>query len=169
MTLDELVASKKINPDQKAQLLKKPAIQEQVKALEEQIKQYRQFGKDYEDRLAKEKASLQAIHEAEINKIKSQAAEEAIAKATAQQEADLLVLTQFLNAASSKRNDESTPALEGKAFEGVLLKIYQGSTDAISDMKKLVAGADSKVTSIEGEELDFTCKDPCVCFMAIIY
>ena len=158
MSLDELVAAKKINNDQRAQLLKKPAIQEQIKAFEEQIKQYRQFGKDYEDRFAREKSGLQESHEAEINKIKLEAAEQALAKWSEQQETDLLVLTQFLNAASSKRNDDSIDDVEKAAFEGVLVKIYQGSTEAIVHMKNLVSGSDAKVTSIEGDELEFTCK-----------
>ena len=158
MSLDELVAAKKINNDQRAQLLKKPAVQEQIKALEEQIKQYRQFGKAYEDRFAREKSSLQEAHEVEINKIRLEAAEQALAKSLEQQETDLLVLTQFLNTASSKRNDDSVDAVEKAAFEGVLLKIYQGSSEAIVHMKDLVSGSGAKVTSIEGDELEFTCK-----------
>ncbi|KKY15184.1 hypothetical protein UCRPC4_g06410 [Phaeomoniella chlamydospora] len=156
ISLNDLVASKKINTDQKAQIERRPALHEQVKSLEQQLDRYRQFGKDYEDRFEQEKSAIKQSHDAEVARIKQEAADEAAAKASSQQDADLLVLTQFLHAASSKRNDESTPALEGKAFEGVLLKIYQGSREAIADMKKLVNGDDSKVTSIENEELDFT-------------
>jgi Flp pilus assembly CpaE family ATPase len=65
-TLDELVASKKINADQKAQVLKKPALQAQLKQYEDQVTQFRKVEKDLEDRFAVEKAHLIEQHQAEL-------------------------------------------------------------------------------------------------------
>lgn len=53
--LDQLLAARKINPDQKAQAQKKPSLQASLAQLEEQVAQYKQFDEDYQKRLAAEK------------------------------------------------------------------------------------------------------------------
>ncbi|KAK2834948.1 hypothetical protein FQN49_006756, partial [Arthroderma sp. PD_2] len=69
-TLEELVALKKINSDQKAQALKKPALQETVAHIEEQISQYKQLETYYEEQQSKEKAKLETQHKEELESLK---------------------------------------------------------------------------------------------------
>ena len=160
VSLDDLVASKKLNNDQKAQMERKPQLQEQVKGLEDQIDRFRQFIKDTEARFEKERGTTKESHQAEVAKARQEAADEARTQALKEHESELLTLTQFLNAASTKRLDESpeTSQAEKDAFEDVLLKVYQGTSQAIGDIQKLAQGSQEKIVTVRGEELDFTCE-----------
>ena len=156
VSLDDLIARKKINADQKAQILKKPALQSELVRLEEQLVHYRKFGKDYEDRFAKEKIALEESHGEALTKAKLEALDEATLSSQKKVEDDLLILSQFLHAAAAKRTDGDLDAVEKAAFEGVLLLVYQGNSAAIAAFKDIAAGAEKKVISTSGDELDFT-------------
>jgi hypothetical protein len=154
--LEELVAKKKINADQKAQILKKPGLQAELARLEDQVVHYRKFGKDYEDRFAKERSTLEVSHAEAIAQVKLEAADEATVTALKKFDDDLLVLSQFLHAAAAKRQDDELDPVEKAAFEGVLLLVYQGNNAALAAFKDIAAGSDKKVSNTEGDQLDFT-------------
>lgn len=156
VALDELVAKKKINADQKAQILKKPGLQAELARLEDQVVHYRRFGKDYEERFAKEKSSLEELHAGALAKAKVEAADEATITMLKKFNDDLLVLSQFLHAAAAKRQDDELDPVEKAAFEGVLLLVYQGNNAALAAFKDIAAGSETKVSNTEGEQLDFT-------------
>src|SRR2546430_13094 len=59
VTLDELVISRKINSDQKAQALNKPVLRWKLSLLEEQVVQCKKIDQDYRSRFANEKAELE--------------------------------------------------------------------------------------------------------------
>lgn len=156
VSLDELVATKKLNADQKAQILKKPALQTQLAQLEEQLTSFRAFAQEIEDRAAKEKASLGEAHEAAIASIKEKAVQEAEDAKTQAVEDALRVITHFLHTAASKRQSEEADSEEGRAFEGALLLVYQGNEASLSTLKNLVYGTEEKVPDVHNEPLDFT-------------
>ncbi len=156
VSLDELIMKKKINADQKAQILKKPALQAELGRLEDQVVHYRKFGKDYEDRFVKEKSALEESHAEALAKVKLEAADEATITILKKFDGDLLVLSQFLHAAAAKRQDDELDPIEKAAFEGVLLLVYQGNNAALAAFKDIAAGSDKKVLNTEGDQLEFT-------------
>ncbi|KUL85218.1 hypothetical protein ZTR_08923 [Talaromyces verruculosus] len=153
-SLDQLIAEKKINADQKAQALKKPSLQAQVAQIEEQIAQYKQFAAHYEERLVSQKTSLETAHKQELEAVR----EKAVAEAKESQEttirAQLLTLSRFLRSAASVRRTGDAASAESQAFEGVLLQVYGGNQDAVESMLKLINGTDDKVTGVDGQVLD---------------
>lgn len=156
IALDDLVAQKKLNADQKAQILKKPALQAQLAQLEEQLTSFRAFAQEIEDRAAKEKASLIEAHETAIASLKGKGVQEVEdIKAKAVEDA-LRVVNHFLHSAASKRQSEEADSDEGRAFEGALLLVYQGNEAALSTLKSLVYGTEDKVPDTQGEALNFT-------------
>ena len=155
-TLDDLVASKKLNADQKAQVLKKPALQAQLKQYIEQVVQCRKVEKDLEDRFAVEKAHLIEQHQAELARTREEVAAEANKTLSKTLDEGLLVLSRFLHAAAAKRQTAEAESEEGRAFEGALLLVYQGNNASLTTLKNLIAGSEDKVTSTLGEPLDFT-------------
>jgi hypothetical protein len=168
-TLDELVAERKINKDQKEQLLKKPALQASLVQLEEQIAQYKKFDQEYKSRSQAEKAEFEKTFN-ERAATTSKDHEEALAaaktegKATAlkEQEADLLLLTQFLKLAAITRLDEdSANTDDSKALEGLLAQVYGGNAIAVAAMVNLIHGTEEPIISVTGETLKVTCT--CIC------
>src|SRR6202034_4350172 len=155
-TLDDLVAAKKLNTDQKAQVLKKPALQAQLKQYEEQVTQCRKVEKDLEDRFAAERAHLIELHQAELAATREEVTAEANKSLSKKLDEDLLILSQFLHAAAAKRQTAEAESEEGRAFEGALLLVYQGNNASLTTLKNLIAGSDDKVTSTLGEPLDYT-------------
>ncbi len=131
-TLDQLLAARKINQDQKAQAQKKPALQASLAQLEEQVAQYKQFDEDYQKRLATEKAALETFHKDELDKVKEAASSAAKAEGAKEAKDNLLALSKFLRAAAAKRQggDETSP--ENRAFEGALLLVYGGEAAAVA-------------------------------------
>lgn len=157
-SLDDLVAEKKINNDQKAQALKKPALQATIAQIEQQISQFKQYGEYYEDRIIKQKSELEEAHKKELEKARMEAAEEATRAADKALRDRLLALTRFLRAASTVRISGDETSSNSRAFEGVLLQIYEGGDDAVSAMVKLIDGSDDQVPAVDGELLDITCE-----------
>ncbi|KAI9792328.1 MAG: hypothetical protein M1816_002553 [Peltula sp. TS41687] len=158
VSLDDLVANRKINTDQKAQALKKPSLQASLAQLEEQISQYKKFDQEYQTRLNSEKATLKASHEAEIDSARTQAKEEGRVEAQKEARDTLLLLSKFLRLAAARRQegDAEPDSAEKKALEGLLLMVYGGDEGAVAAMEKLVNGADERVLSTSQELVDFT-------------
>ncbi|KAL1955636.1 hypothetical protein VTO42DRAFT_8369 [Malbranchea cinnamomea] len=155
-SLDDLVAEKKINADQKAQALKKPTLQAQIAQLEEQLSHFKQYGAYYEGRLAKQKEELEEAHKKELEAAKQQAVEEATRAADKSFRERLLVLTRFLRAAAAWRVSGDDSSSDSRAFEGALLQVYGGTDEAVSAMIKLIEGSNEQVPSVEGELLEVT-------------
>ncbi|KAI4763263.1 hypothetical protein E4T51_03726 [Aureobasidium sp. EXF-12344] len=153
-SLDELLASRKINADQKAQASKKPALQASLAQLEEQIAQYKKVDADYQSRMSAQHSHLTSSHQAEIEKMKADLTgqlEEQLNSALRQK---LLTFSQFLRAAAAKRViEEEADSDESKAFEGALLLVYGGDDKAVDAVMNLITGSDEQVPSVEGELL----------------
>ena len=156
-SLDELVAEKKLNADQKAQALKKPALQAQVAQIEEQFSHYREFAAQYEERLASQKAALEKIHQEELEAVRANAVADTTEATSRVLRQQLLTLSKFLCAAANSRR-AGEESLESRALEGVLFQVYAGNQDAVNSMLKLINGADDKVPSVEGPDLEFSCE-----------
>ncbi|KAI0385502.1 hypothetical protein F5Y04DRAFT_186887 [Hypomontagnella monticulosa] len=160
-TLEELVAAKIINPDQRLQRLKKPQLESELARLEEQLAQYKKMDEEFRVRLATEKAALEKSLTEKFEKEKSDAIseikEQAAADAKKTQHDGLLVLSQFLRLAAARRAEEADPNLdENKALEGVLLGVYSGDESAVTTMIKFIEGSEEKTFGVTGEELQTT-------------
>ena len=157
-SLDQLLAARKINADQKAQVEKKPALQTQLAQLEEQLEHVKKMDEDFQRRAAAEKDALERAHKAELDTATAAAASEARAAADAHGRARLLTLSRFLRAAAARRQDGDETLDENRAFEGVLLQVYGGDMTAVTAMSKLIDGSDESVPTVEGTLLTCTCK-----------
>ncbi|KAI2615094.1 hypothetical protein GGR54DRAFT_308402 [Hypoxylon sp. NC1633] len=160
-SLEELVDLKIINPDQRAQRLKKPQLESQLAQLEEQLAQYRKIDDEYRSRATVEKASLEKSLTDKFEKEKAEAIneikEQAVAEVKKVQRESLLVLSQFLRLAAARRVEAvDSGSDENQALEGVLLNVYSGDEHAVSTIIKLVEGTDEKTLSVAGEELQTT-------------
>lgn len=162
-SLDELVAAKVINGDQKAQILKKPALLEQLKQQQAQLDIYRKIDNDYKTRLATETSTLEKTLTEKFEADKSEAIREAKDAAEAAAKAAvhnaLLTLSQFLALASHRRTEQpDSTEPENLALEGVLLGVYSGDDTGVASMIKLVEGSSEQTKSITGEDLPTTCR-----------
>ncbi|RYP10826.1 hypothetical protein DL764_000448 [Monosporascus ibericus] len=160
-SLDELVQLKLINPDQRAQRMKKPHLEAQLAQIEEQLAQFKKVDEEYRTRLAAEKASLEKSLTEKFENEKAEAVNEIKEKAEADSKKilhdSLLTLSQFLRLAAARRSEEADAALdENMALEGVLLSVYSGDEHAVSTMLKLIEGSDEKTLSVSSEELQTT-------------
>jgi len=152
-SLDDMVAAKVINADQKAQALKKPALQTQLSQMEEQLAQYIKVDEQYRTQAAADKAEL----EQSIQKAKDAAVAEAKESFDKNLRGRLLVLSQFLRLAAYRREESTDPESdESQAIEGVLLAIYAGDESAVNSMLKLVEGSSDQILSVPGEQLETT-------------
>ncbi len=157
--LDELVAAKIINADQKAAHLKKPALQAQLFQLEEQLAQHKKIDQESRVRLAEQEKALALKFEKEKAEAVAQVAEKAKEDAITSLRSNLLILSQFLRLAAARRaEDTDSGSDESMALEGVLLHIYSGDENAVANMMKLVQGADEQTRSTSGETLETTCR-----------
>jgi ribosomal protein L16 Arg81 hydroxylase len=159
-----LVAARKINSDQKAQILNKPKLQASLAQLEEQINQYKKFDQDYKARMQAEKAEYEKTFNEkaskELEEAVTAAKAEAVAEALKEQHNNLLLISQFLRLAAIRRGDEEADATldENKALEGVLAKVYTGDEEAVQTMLKIIHGSSDKTVSVTSEILSTTCK-----------
>jgi len=160
VSLDDLVANRKINNDQKAQALKKPQLQSQLAQLEEQLAQYKQIDQVYQDKAAKEKELMGSSHKKELEELRDTLKAEAEIEAQKSFKSRVLTLSRFLRAAAAKRAEGDDESDEAKAYEGALLLVYGGDATAVASIEKLVDGADESVTSTEGATLSVTCAWP---------
>lgn len=158
-TLEELVSSRKINADQKAQAQKKPGFQATLKDLEEQIAQYKKVDTDYQSRMASQRETLSSGHKSEIEALKQQLKKEAEAESAKTLREKLLVFSQFLRAAAAKRSiEDEVDTEESRAFEGALLLVYGGDDTAVKTAESLIEGSDEAVPSVEGQPTTVKCK-----------
>ena len=157
-SLEDLLAERKINPDQKAQAEKKPVLLASLEQYESQLGHYKKFDEDSKRRLAAERESLEQAHQQELEKAKEEVHVEAKETANKLVEEKLLILSRFLRAAAAKRSDGDDTAEENLAFEGALLLIYGGDHSAVQAMQKLIDGSEEIVPTVEGQPSDFTCK-----------
>ncbi|KAF7553805.1 hypothetical protein G7046_g7005 [Stylonectria norvegica] len=152
-TLEELVAARIINNDQKAQILKKPALKAQLAQYEEALIQYQKVDEQYRTRSASDKAEW----EKSLEKVKADAVAEAQEGFQKTLNENLLLLSQFLRLAAFRREEAKEPESdESQAIEGVLLAIYTGDEGAVSSMVKLVQGSEDQIWSVPGEQLQTT-------------
>ena len=159
VSLDDLVAQRKLNQDQKASALKKPQLQAQLVTLDEQVQQYKKFDAEYQQQLQKQKSDLTSVHSEELEKVKKEAQAEAAARSQAELKSKLLIFSQFLRAAAARRNaEEDSEADENRAFEGTLLLVYGGDQKAVDTALNLIEGTEEQVTSIEGTLLPVRCR-----------
>ncbi|KAK4061144.1 uncharacterized protein Triagg1_10483 [Trichoderma aggressivum f. europaeum] len=152
-SLDELVAEKILNTDQKTQIQKKPALQAALAQYEEQLAQYQKIHEQYQTRAAADKAEWAKS----LEKTKEEAISEAKADSESSLKSKLLVLSQFLRLAAYRREESQEPdSDESQAIEGVLLAIYSGDDNAVSAMQKLIEGSEDQIFSVPGEQLQTT-------------
>ncbi|KAK8077860.1 hypothetical protein PG996_004030 [Apiospora saccharicola] len=157
-SLEEMVAAKIINADQKSQVLKKPQLELQLAQVEEQLAQYKKVDEEYRTKSAADKAKVEKELTERLEKEKADALVAATEKAAADvknvQHDSLLVLTQFLRLAAARRSEDAdATADENMALEGVLLNVYSGDENAVATMMKLIAGSEEKTRSVSGDEL----------------
>lgn len=159
VSLDELVAQRKINADQKASAEKKPQLQAQVVQLEEQIQTFKKVDVDYQSQLHRQKEDLTAQHEKDMESLKHSLGNEATATGATELRKKMLVFSQFLRAAAAKRNvEEDASTDENMAFEGALLLVYGGDQKAVDTAVSIVEGSDEQVPNIEGAPLPIKCE-----------
>ncbi|RKF55088.1 hypothetical protein GcC1_206004 [Golovinomyces cichoracearum] len=161
MTLDELVAARKINADQKAQILKKPALQASLVQLEDQVAQYTLLDAEFRTRSQNEKNALEKtlkeVASRELEDVLAAAKIEAKELARKHLEESLLLLSQFLKLAAIRRAEEEAAELEeSKALEGLLAQVYSGDANAVVAMLNLIDGTEETLTSVNGEALKIT-------------
>lgn len=158
-SLEDLVAQKKINQDQKASALKKPQLQGQLQQYEEQISQYKKFDAEYQTQLQSQRSDLESKHAAELDKVKEDTRLDAMTVSATEVRKKLLVFSQFLRAAAAKRNNEDQAETdENKAFEGALLLVYGGDQTAVDTAVAIIEGSEEEVPNIEGTPLPIKCK-----------
>jgi heat shock protein HspQ len=158
-SLDSLVAERKLNNDQRAAALKKPQLQAQLAQLEEQSTHYRKFDNDYQVKFNKQRDDLAAIHQKELDELRTSAQQEATQLGATELRKKLLIFSQFLRAAAAKRMiEEEQDTDEGRAFEGALLLVYGGDENAVDAVIKLIDGSSEQVSSIEGTPTSITCE-----------
>lgn len=159
VSLDDLVAQKKLNNDQRAALQKKPQIQQQLAELQDQIAQYRKFDADYQSQLAKQKAELEEKFDKETAELRESLQASGVETGAKELKSKLLIFSQFLRCAAAKRVDEANQnSAESKAFEGALLYVYGGDEVAVDTALKIIDGSEEMVPSIDEENLGVKCK-----------
>jgi hypothetical protein len=148
-SLDDLVAAKKINNDQRAQGLRKPILIAQREEFGEQLKKYEKFVDDYEDKLVKQRDSLTSSHTKDVEAIRAEVTTEVKKEMEVEFKRRLLTFTRFLKAAAGRRQTEDDSE-EGKAFESVLCGVYAGDAAAVDCAESLVNGSEENVPEYTG-------------------
>jgi len=156
VSLDALVAARKINSDQKAQAEKKPGLQAQLAQLEEQYGHYRRYGEELEAKFAKEKEQLAASHARELDALRDTLQAETARVQQKVVKDKLLAFSRFLRAAAARRALVEDDSELSKGFEGALLQVYGGDAAAVVAAEKLIEGTEDRIPSVESVELDVT-------------
>ncbi|KAL9945165.1 hypothetical protein D7B24_002143 [Verticillium nonalfalfae] len=170
-SLEQLLAAKLINADQKAQISKKPALLAQLTQNEEQIAQFKKLDSEYrakaqQDKAVheKEKAELKTYYTEQIEKEVAAAVE--AAKKSTKGDVDTAVfehlkeVSGFLRLAAARREDPAGQSEDaGRAIEGVLGNMYVGDDDAAGSMIALVRGSNERTFDVDGTFLDVTFAD----------
>ncbi|KAE8825285.1 hypothetical protein HRS9139_08395 [Pyrenophora teres f. teres] len=150
VSLDDLLASRKINADQKAQAERKPGLQAQLAQYEEQYTNYKKYGDELEAKFAREKEVLSKAHSGELETLRQTIKAEAALEQQKIVKEKLLTLSRFLRAAAARRQLGDDDSDLTKAFEGALLQVYGGDAGAVMAAEKLIEGAEDGVPSTEG-------------------
>ncbi|KAF1918012.1 hypothetical protein BDU57DRAFT_514539 [Ampelomyces quisqualis] len=156
VSLDDLVASRKLNADQKASAEKKPGLQAQRAQLEEQFGHFQKFGQEQENKFIRERELLKKSHSTELETMRDTLKAEAVLEQKKVLKEKILTLSRFLRAAAARRQLEDDDSDLTKAFEGALLQVYGGDATAVLAAEKLIEGADEGVPSTEGVMLGVT-------------
>ncbi|CAO2648521.1 Nn.00g077880.m01.CDS01 [Neocucurbitaria sp. VM-36] len=156
VSLDDLLASRKINADQKAQAERKPGLQAQLAQYEEQYGHYTKYGQELEAKFAREKEILSKAHSGELEVLRETIKAEAALEQKKLLKDKILTLSRFLRAAAARRQLEDDDSDLTKAFEGALLQVYGGDATAVLAAEKLIDGAEDGVPSTEGVVLSIT-------------
>ena len=157
VSLDDLVAARKINTDQKASAEKKPGLVAQRAQLEEQYGHFKTYGQEQDDKFAREKEALHKSHSSELEALRDTLKAEAVLEQDKLLKEKILTLSRFLRAAAARRQLEDEHSDLTKAFEGALLQVYGGDAAAVLAAEKLIDGAEDAVPSTEGVALPVTC------------
>lgn len=155
-SLDDLVAAKKINNDQRAQGLRKPILNAQRDEYSEQLKKYEKFVDDYEERLVKQRESLTSTNTTAVEAIRAEVTREVKKEMEIEFKRRLLTFTRFLKAAAGRRQTDEDSE-ESKAFESVLCGVYAGDAAAVDCAESLVNGSEEKVPEYTGP-VNVTCE-----------
>jgi len=150
VSLDDLLASRKINADQKAQAERKPGLQAQLAQYEEQYTNYKKYGDELEAKFAREKEVLSKAHSGELETLRQTIKAEAALEQQKIVKEKLLTLSRFLRAAAARRQLGDDDSDLTKAFEGALLQVYGGDAGAVMAAEKLIEGTEEGVPSTEG-------------------
>jgi len=156
VSLDELVASRKMNADQKASAEKKPGLLAQRAQLEEQYNHFQKYGQEQEDKFAREKEILHKSHSSELEALRNTVKAEVVLEQKKLLKEKILTLSRFLRAAAARRQMEDDDSELTKAFEGALLQVYGGDAAAVIAAENLIEGSDEGVPSTEGVLLSAT-------------
>ncbi|KAJ4369865.1 hypothetical protein N0V83_005629 [Neocucurbitaria cava] len=156
VSLDDLLASRKINADQKAQAERKPGLQAQLAQYEEQYGHYTKYGQELEAKFTREKEILSKAHSGELEALTETIKAEAALEQKKLLKDKILTLSRFLRAAAARRQLEDDDSDLTKAFEGALLQVYGGDATAVFAAEKLIEGAEDGVPSTEGVVLSVT-------------
>jgi hypothetical protein len=156
--LDELVASRKINADQKAQALKKPQLQAQVAAFEEQLSIYRKLDNDYQSLMNQERELSTSKAAQDLEKAREQVRAEVEAEHKKTFQDKLLTFSRFLAAAANRRSAGDDTSSEAAAFEGALLLVYGGDNNAVRAIDNIVSGSSNIVNGVNGEPTGISCE-----------
>lgn len=156
-SLDDLIAQKIINVDQKAAHLKRPALHAQLFQLEKELTMHKKISAEHSQALHKQEEALKEKFEKEKAELAADIKEKAEAEATATLKHNFLILSQFLRLAAARRAEEVDPTLdENQALEGVLLGVYSGDDGAVATIQKLVQGVEEPTRNTAGETLKTT-------------
>ncbi|KAK0660419.1 hypothetical protein QBC41DRAFT_41231 [Cercophora samala] len=156
-SLEELVKAKIINSDQAASHIKRPALLEQLGKLENELVVHKQIEADHRARLCHLETTLKERFEKEKEELAAEVKQKVEAEADETLRSHLLALSQFLRLAAARRLAEADTSIdENAAVEGVLLHIYGGDNDSVTEMLKLAQGSDEHVLSVEGKPLETT-------------
>lgn len=160
-SLEQLVAEKKINQDQKAQLLKKPALEASLAQLKAQVEQYKKFDQEYKAAAQAEKEQFQkTTGEKAVKELEDAVAAAKVQAAVAakkEQEEGFLALSQFLRLAAVRRGEDEDPELpQNVALEALLVNVYTGDASAVGAISKIIQGSTEQVCNQAGGVLDVT-------------
>ena len=161
---NDLVTTKKINTDQRAQIDKKPALQAQLAQLEEHLGALLKVEEDFRKRFKAEKERLETAHRQELEDAKKLAKSNEDESSGKELRQKLLVLSKFLRAAAARRQVEEDDSVDGRGFEGVLLLLYGGDIAAVDAAERVINGNEDKIPSTEGILLDVNCEKDLMLF-----
>lgn len=165
-SIQQLLAAKIINADQKRQVDNKPALEAELSRTEEQLSQVLKLDEEWRAKVASAKTETEKALTDKYEQEKADAIAEVKSKADAEVKQALedgfLVLSQFLRLAANNRVEaEDSQEDANRAIEGILLSVYTGDQAAVAAMSKLYHGSDDTTAAVDGTPLQTTCTFHC--------